>query len=428
MLAELPLELILHVVSFLTREKILKSGSRLPEYISGKPEFVPDLPSINALCRTNTSFYGTLHQILYDRCASVKPLGELALLSAVELELEGAVDKLVAAGISLDSHFYFDRERCSILQIAAGMGLRRMVVKLLGMYGEEMVHTRESDGGMTALDWAAHCGHMDIVKLLAPIPIGATAVIPHPPLVARSDVVLPPVSLRFQTQAQYLAGALLQSVMLGHREISEYLVLEGADVDYLDRRFYSGTVLYHAVESNNLDLVQLLLASGADPNLSIPTAERIPILATPNLDILQALLDGGANINAEDHYSQSVFAFHKDAETLRFFLEYGADPNHTDGFGQTPLHYACSRGVAAAVELLLQFGATTVEKADIQGDTPVDLAMYRSGGFPEVLKILEPRVRDPDLKLRIETWWEEEKKGGEIPGFSYTIPNQESEI
>jgi ankyrin repeat protein len=87
-------------------------------------------------------------------------------------------------------------------------------------------------------------------------------------------------------------------------------------------------------------------------------------------------------------------------------------PNHEDGLEQTPLHWACQTedgldAANASVELL-QFGATTVKKADCHNRTPVELAM--GCGFSEAVKILEPLVHDPDLKLKITTWWKEREE------------------
>jgi ankyrin repeat protein len=181
-LAELPTELILHIVSFLTRERILDLGRRPPE-----PKLVSDLPSINALSRTNTILYPTLNQALYKLCASVPTLGLLAILFCVEYELESALDKLVTAGISVNTEVEINCVRFSLLHIAANRGLRVTVVKLLEMYGEEMaarVHARR--GRRTALDYAAHRGDMDIVRILAPISMPSAvldlndAVVPGP--------------------------------------------------------------------------------------------------------------------------------------------------------------------------------------------------------------------------------------------------------
>jgi hypothetical protein len=59
----------------------------------------------------------------------------------------------------------------------------------------------------------------------------------------------------------------------------------------------------------------------------------------------------------------------------------------------------------AAVELLLRFGAATVEKPGQYGLTPVDIAVARYD--TETLELLEPLVQDPDLKRKIAARWRE---------------------
>ncbi|KAF7338676.1 Ankyrin-3-like protein [Mycena venus] len=384
-LLDFPPELILHTVSFLTR---LESLDSQPE------QLVTDLTSINALSRTNTVLFYTLNHTLYGLCASVEPLGKRALLFAVKRQLGSTVDKLVAAGISIHSEYQFRRLNCGLLHIAAGMGLRDMVVKLLGMYGEEMrsmVHARQSHKRTTALDLAAHYGHLEIVRLLVPI---------SPPSGVDNGVSPPPVSDTLEARKLYLSVALGNSAKAGNIEISEYLISEGADVNFVFASRSNDTPLYYAAGSKNLGLVQLLLASGGDPNLcfALFNAAR-----SRKMDIVQALVDGGADIHVHDHDLHNVLRYCGNAELLRFFLERGVDPNLEDRFEETPLHHACKKTNAevakAFVELLLQFGARTVEKVSRRGSIPVGIAL--SMGHSEIVEVLEPLVQNPDLKIRI---------------------------
>ncbi|KAJ7242567.1 ankyrin repeat-containing domain protein [Mycena haematopus] len=349
MLAQLPPELILLIVSFLTRVDPLNSRLTV---VSPEPALVPDLPSVNALSRANTVFHHTLDQVLYGLCASVPTRGKLALQFAVEHQLERTFDKLVAAGIGVGF-------ASGLLHIAAIQGLRAMVIKLLGMYGEEMaarvVHARDNFHS-TVLDYAARARHMDIVQLLAPIPMPS------------SDVAITPqVSDGIETRERYLSTALLESAEIGHLEISKYLILEGADVNFLGHHFL-GTPLCYAIGSKNLELIQLLLASGADPNRchNNGTLPLFRAATVRSVDIAQALLAADANLHTRDDKSRNVlfYCIH-DIEILRFFLECGADPNHRDRAGVTPLRHMLNRPSTELrkpfVELLLQFGAVTTD-------------------------------------------------------------------
>jgi ankyrin repeat protein len=263
-----------------------------------------------------------------------------------------------------------------------------MVVKILAMYEEKMmakVLIDRDDERRTPLNYAARNRHMEIVKLLAPIP---GSVGDPPPLESEMQ--------------QYLGDALCASARAGDLEISRYLIIQGADVNFLGD-YLSPPALFTGAGAGNLGLVQLLLASGADSNLQHRYGAR-PLFHSANLDVAKTLVAAGADIHATDITSRNVLAHTwKNIEMFRFFLERGVDPNLADYTGNTPLHRASSgNSKSALVELLLHFGAATVEKANLDGHTPVHIAMDENNW--EVVKILEPLVQNPDLRAEIEAW------------------------
>ncbi|KAF8208921.1 ankyrin repeat-containing domain protein [Mycena galopus ATCC 62051] len=404
-LAKFPTELILHLVSFLTRETVIDWERRLLAKWSWQQRLVPDLPSISALSQTNLDLHHALDKRLYDLCASVEPLGKLALLFAVEHELDRAVDKLVAAGVSIDSEFAFAedpwgkwRDRCSLLHIAAAKGLRTIVVKLLETYGEVMIPRVHRHLGVvrTPLDRAAFNGHLEVVSLLAPIPIRSSAIYD-----------IDGYGVRY-THQRCLSLALIQSTAGGNQKISQYLLSQGANIKFVGSVFCNGSPLYYASGTGNLELVQLLLASGADPNLGGPNG-LVPLFNATSVHILQALLAAGADIDATDTTGRTALTFYTDAVLLRFFLERGADPNLEDSDGYTPLHYVAEainpEAAKETVELLLQFGAT-VDKVDQFGQSAVEIVMERGKrDFGQVVEVLEPYVQNPDLRGKILRWW-----------------------
>ncbi|KAJ7361171.1 ankyrin repeat-containing domain protein [Mycena albidolilacea] len=142
------------------------------------------------------------------------------------------------------------------------MGLRTMVIKLLRIG----VHAHSANSanlwGRTAVDFATRQGHLEIVRILAPI---------------RNNVPL----LLSEPHGQYLGRALHWSVMIGNLEISWCLVSEGADVDFLDD---GATSLALATGTDNVELVHLLLASAADPDLH-SVGGLIPLFVADKIDI-----------------------------------------------------------------------------------------------------------------------------------------------
>ena len=58
---------------------------------------------------------------------------------------------------------------------------------------------------------------------------------------------------------------------------------------------------------------------------------------------------------------------------MRLLLEHGADPNIRDHEGCTPLYRAIEKGIAAAVVLLVEWGAD-VHTVDLSGRNAIDIA------------------------------------------------------
>ena len=123
------------------------------------------------------------------------------------------------------------------------------------------------------------------------------------------------------------------------------------------------TALHWAVHRNEAELVDLLLAAGADVSAANRYGVQPISLAAENgnAGILAALLDAGADPNATLPEGETVLmtaARTGDAASIRALLVRGADPNARDRFrGQTALMWAASRNNAAAVHALAELGA-----------------------------------------------------------------------
>jgi ankyrin repeat protein len=132
----------------------------------------------------------------------------------------------------------------------------------------------------------------------------------------------------------------------------------------------------------SLAVVQLLLASGADPNKQFdhdsPISGRLDrgltalmFAATP--DVAEALLDAGASVDA------------------------------TDEHGVTPLMRAAGRGSAGVVKLLLQRGATPKAKSK-NGTTAADFARSKLEMFSGDAFLGQGKPADRKVKERIEIY------------------------
>jgi ankyrin repeat protein len=225
---------------------------------------------------------------------------------------------------------------------------------------------------------------------------------------------------------------------------------EGGDMSY--------TGLTIAVNSGNLPLVKLLLEAGADPNSDMEDGDRAILHAAwdGNLEIVQYLVAHGADVNA---WSQGDTAIDRaacnghqdiydylypmlDEDTRRYadkhgpknlanaikrkareanklneklgdaalygktnqvqrFLTAGADPNAITESGKTPLMYAAMYGHKGAIEALLNAGADPNVAGDEDGEEGQTALMCIASSFfasnrAEVIRLLVDRGADPD--------------------------------
>jgi len=86
-----------------------------------------------------------------------------------------------------------------------------------------------------------------------------------------------------------------------------------------------------------------------------------------------------------------------DAERIKKRLEEGTDPNIRDGDGNTPLHFAASKGCAEVARLLLRHGADP-NAQDKSGETPLHIAA--SKGHVDVMRLLLEHGADPSIRNR----------------------------
>ena len=123
------------------------------------------------------------------------------------------------------------------------------------------------------------------------------------------------------------------------------------------------TALHWAVHRSDAELVDLLIAAGADVTATNRYGVQPISLAAENGNaaILAALIDSGADPNATLPEGETVLmtaARTGDAASIRTLLVRGADPNARDRFrGQTALMWTAARNNADAVHVLAELGA-----------------------------------------------------------------------
>ena len=174
-------------------------------------------------------------------------------------------------------------------------------------------------------------------------------------------------------------------------DIVRLLLANGADINKAD---YDGrTPLYLACRNDNLDIVRLLLANGADINKADYDG-RTPLLWACRYnkpEIVELLLNKGAqeSINKADNCGETPLywaCYHDNLDIITLLLAIGAEKsvNIADKYGRTPLYEACDNNNLELVKLLLASGADVDQRS-----------LNQARGKQEILELLN-LVKDYD--------------------------------
>jgi ankyrin repeat protein len=170
------------------------------------------------------------------------------------------------------------------------------------------------------------------------------------------------------------------------------------------------TPLCLAIDNSNLAIVNLLLESGANPNLT-PPGHADPLLkavASGLEGIVSALLRKGADASSatgNTSLGEAIKLGH--VAIVALLLEHGAkvNPPQTNSLAGTPLHLAIRRCTIDTVEsvewydivkILLQEGANP-NLLDNDGMSPLHLAIVK--GLPKVVEVLVENGADAELQI-----------------------------
>lgn len=133
-----------------------------------------------------------------------------------------------------------------------------------------------------------------------------------------------------------------------------------------------------AVRAGDLLAVKRAVNAGARIDGTLRYGPPLALaLASDDLSLIQYLIAAGADVNARASMFRGDPLLHIAAESsaraVTSLLEAGADADVIDSHQRTPLHRAASRGRAAAAKALLTAGAD-VRAKDCVGDTPLHAA------------------------------------------------------
>ena len=308
-----------------------------------------------------------------------------------------------------------------------------------------------TQGGLTALMFAARQGHFDSVRAFVDHGVDVNQVNPGDSTTAlmiaiingRFDVAMYLVEHGANPNLAQTSGAAPLYVVLNTRwapkseypnplyfttQRTDYLQLAKALLDSganpnarLKRKVWytdhnndqsgvdetGATPLWRAAYAADVAAMKLLVAYGADPNVPTSYPGKIeeyppPEEKTEDISGLPPSVLGGPNITpllaaSGEGYGWSFTAnHHRFSPTgmlpaVKYLVEeLHADVNVPDGAGNTPLHNAASRGDNEMIEYLVSRGAN-VKAINRKGQTVADMAngpMQRIQPFPETLALL----------------------------------------
>ena len=204
------------------------------------------------------------------------------------------------------------------------------------------------------------------------------------------------ISLCLWSGAVQASESLFQNIQQADSKAVETLI--GQDASLLEVRDSRGnTPLLAAAQMNNVPLVKLLLAKGADPSAMNYKHRDIlnAAVSVGNPEIARLALQAGADptqVTSVYEGSALIYATHQaELEIMELLIAAGAPLDRVNNLGWTALLEAVILGdggedYVSAVRLLLAAGADR-NISDKKGKTPLDHA--RDKGYQALITVLE---------------------------------------
>ena len=118
--------------------------------------------------------------------------------------------------------------------------------------------------------------------------------------------------------------------------------------------------LIEAIEEGSLEVVKMLIESGADVNARYDEGWKFtPLMFAAEMgdvEIVRLLLESGADVNAKDLYEVTALMWAENFEVATLLIEAGADVEAKNCQGRTALMYAVESGHLDVAKIILKVG------------------------------------------------------------------------
>lgn len=191
---------------------------------------------------------------------------------------------------------------------------------------------------------------------------------------------------------------LLLATSLGHLDLVKDLLKAGADPNGKSDDALQTSALHAAVVSQNLEALNLLLESSANPEQNDKgglTPLSLAIGMVGRTDFVEKMLDAGVSPDAKSLDGASILhkAVGYEQDTIaELILEKGGNPNMLDSSGETPLAMAVKNNNLRMATLLLNHQANP----DHAGENGASARSYlNNDSSPEMQALILNIVQNP---------------------------------
>ncbi|XP_041481439.1 histone-lysine N-methyltransferase EHMT2-like isoform X2 [Lytechinus variegatus] len=189
----------------------------------------------------------------------------------------------------------------------------------------------------------------------------------------------------------------------GHLDIICLLLQSGANIDAVDANL--ATPLHSAADNSHLTCVQYLVTCGANVNHKDDEGSTVLHISTKNgnMEMLGYLLTlNKIDLNLQDNggWTPVIWgADYKNAVSVRYLLEHGADPFVRDKEQNIGLHWAAYSGCQDVMEVFLNNNKDNTDHLNalnVHGDTPLHISA-RENHYGCAMQLL---VRHADVTIK----------------------------